>query len=749
MLRITMNKSAAGAKKYYSEEYYHEGHSMQHDYYAEGEHSIGKWGGKGAEQLGLTGNIRKEDFADLCDNMIPGTGKKLTVRNEAGRRVGYDFTFNASKSVSLAYTFGNDAEKKELLEAFRSSVSETMGEIEKGMQTRVRGRGRNENRETGNIAYGEFVHFTTRPVDGVPDPHLHSHCFVFNATYDGEDKRWKAAQFGQIKQDAPFYEAYFHSTLADKLKKLGYEVERNRNGFELKGVGQETIDKFSRRTKEIEEHAREHGITDDKQKSQIGAKTRESKRDGIETAKQFEEWHKRLSEEELAGIQNLKNKKQGDEAQKPVSAKEALQYALDHHLERKSVASDKEILATAIKSSIGSVTPERVKKEFESNSEILSVKDKLRTMITVKDALKEEKKLIEQANSMKGKYRPINEKYEVSNEFLNDQQRKAVKHALGSQDGIILITGKAGVGKTTLMREVKRGINAGGKTIFSFAPSSEASRVVQRSEGFDHADTVAKLINDKERHKEFRNQVIWIDEAGMLSNKDMNKVIEIGKSSNARIILSGDTRQHGSVERGDAMRVIQKHAKIASVTVNKIQRQQSAGYRDAVKYFSDGDVEKGFKKLDNMGFIKEIDDSKERIEAIADDYAQSIKDKKTKSVHVIAPTHAESEAVTKQIRQRLKQDNAIVGSEREFRVLRNLQMTEAEKQKPENYNIGDVLCFHQNIKCIKAGETMKITGTSEDSISAIDDKGSERNVPVEQAKHYNVFEEKKDNAGNG
>src|SRR5690606_14217636 len=160
MLRITMNKSAAGAKKYYSEEYYQEGKKLQHDYYSEKEQAIGKWGGKGAELLGLNGDIRKEDFADLCDNKIPGTNNKLTVRNEAGRRVGYDFTFNASKSVSLAYTFGNDEEKKAILNAFRGSVKETMEEIEKGMQTRVRGRGRNENRETGNLVYGEFVHYT-------------------------------------------------------------------------------------------------------------------------------------------------------------------------------------------------------------------------------------------------------------------------------------------------------------------------------------------------------------------------------------------------------------------------------------------------------------------------------------------------------------------------------------------------------------------------------------------------------------
>jgi conjugative relaxase-like TrwC/TraI family protein len=210
-----MNKSAGGAKKYYCEEYYKEGNSLQFDYYAEERQAIGRWGGIAAEKLGLTGTIAKKNFALLCDNQNPTTGKTLTGRNDKDRTVGYDFTFNASKSISLAYAFANEEDKKAILNAFQLSVRETMLEVEAGMQARVRGLGKNENRMTGNIAYGEFTHFTTRPIDDIPDPHLHSHCFVFNATYDEQDKKWKAGQFQQLKQDAPYYEAVFHSKLAD------------------------------------------------------------------------------------------------------------------------------------------------------------------------------------------------------------------------------------------------------------------------------------------------------------------------------------------------------------------------------------------------------------------------------------------------------------------------------------------------------------------------------------------------------
>src|ERR1700722_3762883 len=58
---------------------------------------------------------------------------------------------------------------KRILEAFRSAVNETMQEIESEMQTRVRRNGKDSDRETGSAVWAEFIHSTSRPVEGVPD----------------------------------------------------------------------------------------------------------------------------------------------------------------------------------------------------------------------------------------------------------------------------------------------------------------------------------------------------------------------------------------------------------------------------------------------------------------------------------------------------------------------------------------------------------------------------------------------------
>ena len=53
---------------------YLENHLSANDYYAQGERVKGEWVGKGAESLGLSGEVRPEDFEALRVNQRPGTG---------------------------------------------------------------------------------------------------------------------------------------------------------------------------------------------------------------------------------------------------------------------------------------------------------------------------------------------------------------------------------------------------------------------------------------------------------------------------------------------------------------------------------------------------------------------------------------------------------------------------------------------------------------------------------------------------
>ena len=61
-------------------------HLSANDYYAQGERVKGEWVGKGAESLGLSGEVRPEDFEALRVNLRPGTGERLTPRTKETRQ---------------------------------------------------------------------------------------------------------------------------------------------------------------------------------------------------------------------------------------------------------------------------------------------------------------------------------------------------------------------------------------------------------------------------------------------------------------------------------------------------------------------------------------------------------------------------------------------------------------------------------------------------------------------------------------
>src|ERR1044071_7053268 len=142
---ITLSKAlAAGqAKDYFQAEY----SNTQESYYSEGETVKGKWFGKQAETWNLHGDVEQENFDRLCEGQHPLTGNQLVrhvtphkYENAYGEtietsehRAGWDATFSAPKSVSLAALVGGD---ERILAAHDRSVDVALNELEKYVQDR-------------------------------------------------------------------------------------------------------------------------------------------------------------------------------------------------------------------------------------------------------------------------------------------------------------------------------------------------------------------------------------------------------------------------------------------------------------------------------------------------------------------------------------------------------------------------------------------------------------------------------------
>jgi conjugative relaxase-like TrwC/TraI family protein len=709
MLRVIQSTGVVQAKSYYTTA----------DYYVEGQELTGRWRGEGARLLGLEGDVSKSEWDKLCDNVDPRTGKRLTLRTDTDRTVGYDFNFHVPKSVSLLYATTRD---ERILDAFRDSVDATMQDVESEMRARVRKGGRNEERKTGNMTWGEFIHFTSRPVDGVPDPHLHAHCFVFNVTQDEKEKAWKAGQFRDIKRDAPYFEALFHARLAHQLSDLGLPIARTKKGWELGGVEKGLIDRFSRRTKQIEEKAREMGIDDPHAKDELGARTRESKQKDLTFPELQDTWRGRMTPQESEALKTLERRIGSDsESQDENAAARAVEYAIGHEFERKSVTPERQLLATALRRGAGNASAERIL-DAAKRSDLIVGERNGRRMATTREALEEERRVIDFARKGRGACDPfVRGRIKFERDWLNDQQKRAVEHIVGSKDRVTLLRGAAGVGKTTLMKEATEQIEATGTKLFAFAPSADASRGVLREAGFKNADTVARLLVDENLQRQVAGQAILIDEAGLLGVRTMAKVFDLAEKLDSRLILSGDRRQHGSVERGPALRLLEEEAGIRPAEVKEILRQ-SGDFKAAVHAISDGRIAEGFTRLNDLGWIREISND-ERDHRLAADYVASAS--KGKTALVISPTHAEGDRITGEIRQLLRDKRKLGADERTYRVLTPANLTEAERGDAINYRSGDVLQFHQNGKGFRRGQKVIVDGVSA--------------LPLDQADRFQAF----------
>lgn len=111
--------------------------------------------------------------------------------------------------------------------------------------------------------------------------------------------------------------------------------------------------------------------------------------------------------------------------------------------------------------------------------------------------------------------------HDFEREFLNEDQRAAVTQALGPQDWVIAMQGGAGVNKTMAMKEIMPAIEAIGKEVFPFAPSTDASRGELQNRSFDKADMLAQLLkeNNHDLVQKVRGQVVWVQEAGEMDAK--------------------------------------------------------------------------------------------------------------------------------------------------------------------------------------------------------------------------------------
>ena len=713
MFTAIAHKNLADARKYFDE------HLAQNDYYTVGEIRPGQWIGAGAERLGLKAEVSRDQFHALCENQNPNDGERLTQRSqkEGQRRVFYDFTCSAPKSVSVLAVTLDD---QRLIEAHEEAARLAFRELETFAATRIRKKGvENRDRVTGNLVAASFVHDSSRALD----PQLHTHFTVFNATFDERERCWKALQARGMYDAIRYGTAVYRNELAKRVQQIGYRIQPAKHGFAIEGVNDGVLKQFSKRAqqrdavvKEMEEKLGRKLSNDEI--SHAVHQSREKKVKGISTAEVRERQLSQLSDDERQSLQTLRaSARTSRPPQIALVENQALNHAVAHVFERKSVVPEHELLNVALSHRLGDVDLPALKASVKSSADLV----KTERGFSTPQILATELDLIQTVNAGCDAVAPLHPGYKPA-DWLGEDQRRAIYHVLRTSDRITGLRGLAGSGKTTALRELVAACKEAHVEPLFCAPTAAATDVL-RKEGFE-AVTLQSLLLTKPALS--ARQLVVLDEAGAVGIDDMRRLFEMARD--ARIVLSGDTGQHASVARGDALRILERHSDFKSGQLTAIRRQRKTEYRKAVELAAQKRTVEAFAQLERMGAVAEFSDGELHASA-AKSYLKALDE--NKSALLVAPTWNEIEVVTEKVRAELKSSGRLVGEEKEFQVFDSLSWTEAQKRDARQYCPGMAIHFHRRGHGFEKGETVQVVAVENDSLKIQHTDGSENFFPLD------------------
>lgn len=707
--------SAGQAETYYEEKY------SQDDYYTEERRVAGQWFGQGADALGLSGEVAPEDFRAILRGQQPRTVEVL-VRNANGRterRAGWDATFNAPKSVSIQALAGGDAA---LTDAHRRAVSRALTELEHYALSRQKGG--SEWVLTRNIVAARFDHIAARPAKGAdhgygPDPHLHTHVVIANMTRR-PDGVWRGLDPVEIYRSQGFASAVYRSELAREVRSLGYgiSVTGGDGRWELEGYSREQVMAFSRRRQDIEQALAENGLSGAAAAQNIAHQSRLAKQQRDESELR-QQWRMRARNYGIRLEQHFHI-----EATVPVPAQvrteEALRFAVAHSTEREAVIDRRAMEATALQYAMGAIDLDKLRREstvWEERRALIALDASISSpngTFTTPEMVALERDNLDLMRAGRNQTRPIAAAEEIrqwaTDRGLLSDQIEVAQLTLTTPDWLTSIEGRAGSAKTTTVGAIREFAEEHGYAVRGFAPTTRAVNAL--SEAGVESRTVASLIENKISHA--GRQELWIvDESSLLATRQVSRLLHKAREAGVeRIVFVGDQHQHHAIEAGRPIHQMQQ-AGMPLARLDTIRRQRDPMLREAVELAAKGEIDHALSLLEKHDRIREIENPDVRHKSIAREYVAA--HEAGERVLVVSPANDERRQLNLAIRELLKQRSHIAAEGKEQVIFVNRDLTAAQRQRPQSYEVADVVRYRRGSRRLGLGRNTYARVESTDS----------------------------------
>jgi conjugative relaxase-like TrwC/TraI family protein len=726
MLTISKPLSSAQAHSYHQREF----SNSQDNYYTEGQQVRGEWHGKLAQQWGLKGEVQEEHFARLAEGNHPFVEIDL-VRHRPGyeylngqgqtihtmeHRAGWDATFSAPKSVSLTALVGGD---ERVCVAHREAVNVALDELERYVQARIGGNHAPET--TGRWIAAKFEHDSSRPVDGYAAPQLHTHVVIFNVT-ERENGDTRALQPHELYRSQQYATAVYRTELALRLKQLGYEIEQSPNEApEIKGYTQEYLEASSPRRQQIKEHLNQEGVRGAEAAEIAAHRTRDAKIDV--SHEEMQRRHQAMAEKYGSQPELVVQEAQASAHQMvPKSTeqidrtvREAVHYSVAKNFEREAVSDERELMRDALKRAMGEAPLWKIQQQFNQEVEHGGlIQQESPTAVgrsfTTDEMIALERDNIRLMRAGQDRYPVLvsgttRQQTEKEYAHLGSSQHRAVQEILTSRDQITALEGVAGAGKTTSLSAVRDAAEREGYSVEGFAPTTRAAHKL--GEAGILSNTLQHHLAREPQAGTGEKHLYVLDESSLASTRQINEFLH-RLSDQDRVLLVGDVRQHEAVEAGRPYYQLQQ-AGMRTAHLDEIVRQEDPALKQVVEQLARGEVYSAIENLDHQGRVRQIENRKERFQAVAQEYARH-----PQGTLVVSPDNQSRRELNFLIHHELQERRQVQPREQTFHVLEARQeLTGADRAWAEQYAPDDVLRYSRGSKLVgvSAGEYATVKNT--------------------------------------